>query len=186
MGDFCRKPKRPLQISAPVGQEALGGLGVHPFLGQRPQDQTKPQWESIGHQQGPAATRVPYRLLPAPLPDPCSQAGLLPRWLPPPPQDQAQLSGGHPLARGFSPSPGGFAWQCQSGLSPPGSLRIRLPPRPNPAVLSPCQGAVGEGRIWLLGLMALGRALRGDVGSSLRPTASCPPRGAGICKLLCL
>lgn len=51
---------------------------------------------------------------------------------------------------------------------------------------SPCQGAVGNGRIRLLGLMPMGRALQGDVGSGLRPTTSCPPQGAGICKLLLL
>ena len=32
--------------------------------------------------------------------------------------------------------------------------------------------------------MPMGRAMQGAMGSGLRPTTSCPPRGASVCKLL--
>lgn len=150
------------------------------FWGRDHRTQTKPQWEC----RPPARTGL--NLHPVPAAScliPAARLGFLLGGCHPFLGTRHSFQGCHPFARGFLPSSQGSAWQCRRGLSPPGNLpvRIRLPPRPNPAALSPCQDAVGEGRIRPLGPISVGRALLGDVCSGLRPATSCLPRGTGIC-----
>lgn len=121
--DFCRKPKRPLQISAPVEQ---GGLGVHPFLGPKPQDTKE---TAMGEHWPPAQTG--HNLYPVP----GASCSLQPGW--PSSEaaatwDRTQLFGGTLLPEAF-PQPQGLQGLCSVVLDQ--ALTSWHPPCPHPQTL---------------------------------------------------